>query len=146
MAAPEKWDGPEGRIWALVCGLPPGDARRRRPLLVCRACIDGSGSGDPHTLVLAGYIASVEQWAAFTKDWQDVLDMSPRLEYFTMNEIRRPERVERCSWFYRVIERHVTAAISCVIDVQGLGKAVSELTYSAGIRKSIHEKSLLHSV
>src|SRR5262249_54018655 len=35
-----------------------------------------------------------------------------------------PERRERCAWFYRVIEKHVTAAVSCQIDVAGLKRAI----------------------
>jgi hypothetical protein len=51
--------------------------------LVLRAYID-----DSHTVqtafVLAGYIATAENWAAFSDDWQEVLDMPPRLERFKM--------------------------------------------------------------
>ena len=42
-----------------------------------QAYVDGSGTGAKDTLVLAGYIATVEQWAAFSMDWEQLLRMGP---------------------------------------------------------------------
>jgi hypothetical protein len=51
------------------------------------AFVDDSGSGgDSPYYVLAGYVAGESTWAGFVPDWQAVLDCSPRLEYFKMNE------------------------------------------------------------
>lgn len=117
-------------IWALVSGFPK-ERRWRRQLLVFQAYIDGSGTGAYDVFVLAGYIAPAEEWAKFSDEWQELLDSpSLRLPYFKMSEMRHsPERRERCGWFYRVIEGHVSAAVSCVIDVAGLVKAVREFQW-----------------
>jgi len=97
------------------------------------AYIDDSGTGDSEVFVLAGYIATEESWAAFSTDWQQLVNMKSRhyrqLSYFKMNEMRSDTELERCSWFYRVIEKHVTAAVSCAISVPGLVKAVKEFPW-----------------
>jgi Protein of unknown function (DUF3800) len=94
-----------------------------------QAYIDGSGTGDDRFLVLAGYISTADKWAAFATEWQRLLDMRSahyrHLSYFKMKEIRTSKReMERCIWFYRIIEKYATAAVSCVIDVAGLRRAV----------------------
>jgi hypothetical protein len=50
--------------------------------------VDDSGNGQPGPFVLAGFVASVDQWLAFTDEWQAVLNLpEPRqLAYFKANE------------------------------------------------------------
>jgi hypothetical protein len=36
--------------------------------------------------VLAGFVSSAANWAAFSDEWKAVLDLAPRLEYFKMHE------------------------------------------------------------
>lgn len=106
------------RIWGLVCGFP-GDRASKRELLVLKAYIDGSGTGAKDVLVLAGYIATVEQWAAFSTDWNRLLNMGPHpLRYFKMKELKNSP--EKCVPYYDVIEQHVTAAVSCMIKTSDL--------------------------
>lgn len=51
------------------------------------AFVDDSGSGgDSPYYVLAGYSADEATWRAFWGDWQGVLDLSPKLDYFKMSE------------------------------------------------------------
>ena len=52
-----------------------------------QAYIDDSGS-DPRSLafVLAGFVASQSQWAAFSDEWKKALNRPPRLSYFKNNE------------------------------------------------------------
>jgi hypothetical protein len=117
------------RIWALVSGFP-GEKRRGRWLLMFQAYIDDSNKGDKKLFVLAGYLATVERWAAFSDEWQRLLDMkSPhyrRLEYFKMQEMQSQADRERCSWFYRVIENHAQVALSFVVNPKVLLSAVRE--------------------
>ena len=98
-----------------------------------QAYVDGSGTGSDDFLVVAGYIATPESWAEFSREWERLIDMqSPhyrRLSYFKMKEMTSDADRERCSWFYRVIEKHVMAGVSCVIDVAGLRKAVREFAW-----------------
>jgi hypothetical protein len=51
------------------------------------AFVDDSGSGgDSLFSVLAGYSATEPTWAAFWRDWQDALDLDPKIAYFKMSE------------------------------------------------------------
>ena len=121
----QPWSPTSTHIWGLVSGFP-GVKRRRRQLLMLQAYIDDSGTGASDIFVLAGYIAPAESWAAFSDEWVELLNApSLPLEYFKMSEMTDTEdRRERCAAFYRVIERHVTAAVSCVVDVSDLVRAV----------------------
>jgi hypothetical protein len=95
-----------------------------------QACVDGSGTGDPRLFVLAGGIATVEQWAAFSAEWQERLNMRPLLECFKQSEmVQSPERLERSGWFERVLRDHVTALISCAIRTDELVKVVREIKW-----------------
>ncbi len=67
-----------------------------------KAHIDGSGTGSPDLLVLAGYIAPASEWIEFSKEWQSRLDHA-RLARFKMNELAG-SRMEVAGWFYRAIE------------------------------------------
>ena len=52
-----------------------------------QAYVDDSGNYQHSpVLVLAGFVASVEKWLEFADDWQRMLDMRPKIEYFKMNE------------------------------------------------------------
>lgn len=92
---------------------------------------------DSHTtgtaFVLAGYIAPAEKWAAFSDDWQRLLDMSPRLERFKMAEAHGwsdQQWKERLPLFYRTIEDHVTAGISVIIPFQEYTKIFGGIKYA----------------
>jgi len=100
------------------------------------AYVDDSGRGDPTALVLAGYIAPADQWLRFNIDWQHLLDMRSKhyrhLQYFKMSEMRSStSEMERVPWFYRVIEKHVVAAISCTVKTAELIGAVREVPWPA---------------
>lgn len=58
-----------------------------RLIMIVQAFIDDSGS-DPQSLafILAGFVASPRQWAAFREEWERTLHRPPRLEYFKNNE------------------------------------------------------------
>jgi hypothetical protein len=112
------------RIVGLVCGFP-GDRAWRRQLLTLKeykAHVDGSGTGSPDLLVLAGYIAPAQAWIEFSKDWQTRLNHA-KLACFKMNEMAHS--IEIAGWFYRAIEESkITAAISCAIKTSELVNVV----------------------
>jgi hypothetical protein len=92
-----------------------------------KAHIDGSGTGNPNLLVLAGYIAPAAVWADFSKEWQTRLDQAG-LSRFKMTEMRHKQEI--AGWFYRAIEESdVTAAISCAINTAELVEAVKEFPW-----------------
>lgn len=82
--------------------------------------------------VLAGHIASAEQWIQFTKDWEEMLLHAVRDKdgqfHFKMTEMAAtPERMARVQAFYRIIERHVLMSVSCRINVNELARAKSRI-------------------
>lgn len=119
------WTGAAGRVWAMVSGLPPGK-REQRLFLMLQAFIDDSGTGQDSAFVLAGYIAPAERWADFSKDWQEILDLA-RYPYFKMSEWGDRTDDEKVMFFYRVIERYVTAGIRCVVPHQDFREAIRYL-------------------
>ena len=44
--------------------------------MALRAYVDASGKGDPHLLILAGFIATDETWIEFSKEWKSRLDQA----------------------------------------------------------------------
>ena len=112
------------QVRALLSGLPREKARRQW-MMALQAYVDGSGSGDPQFLILAGYVASSETWQSFSQQWKEQLDHA-RLGRFKMNEmVRRPEIA---AYFYRLIEDHdILAAISVVIDTAALTRVIRDV-------------------
>jgi len=100
-----------------------------------QAFIDDSYDSDG-TFVLAGFIAPESHWAAFSKQWEKMLAhgiLDKNGYYFKMAEMAwLPERRERVSGFFRVIEEHVTLGVSVVIDTQDL-RAFRQKLESKGI-------------
>jgi Protein of unknown function (DUF3800) len=121
----------QDRIWALVCGLRPSEAGRRL-LLMLQAYIDESKSPKTGTFVLAGYIASAEKWAAFSRCWEKLLPFGTLNKYgkyhFKMQEMAmNSERMERVEVFFKAIEQHVLASISCRLNINELRSAINRL-------------------
>jgi len=81
------------------------------------AFVDDSGSGgDSPYYVLAGYSGTESTWQAFCGEWQRVLDLEPKLDYFKMSEAEslkgqfvghtREQRNLRLAQFIDVILSH----------------------------------------
>ncbi|MDR3658285.1 MAG: DUF3800 domain-containing protein [Mycobacterium sp.] len=106
-------------VWASMSGLPLGK-RERRLSMALQAFVDDSGcEPQSHIFVLAGFVASPQQWAAFSADWQAALDEQPALGYFKMNEAAglsgefdpakgwdEAKRDDRVITFARIIAKH----------------------------------------
>lgn len=112
-------------VWALVSGLPRRE-RERRLIMVLQGFFDDSGS-DPNSFVyiLAGFVASPAQWAAFTDDWEKALHQPPRIEYFNNNEAMglkgqfdksrgwtEQKRDDRLVVLARIIRKHIAEKFS----------------------------------
>lgn len=110
-------------VFRLVSGYPE-PMRSGRLLYVLQALVDESESyGEHRVFALGGYIAPAKQWAAMADEWKAVLDLSPRIEYFSFKEAfpasGKPngqfrgwtleERNQRVALLRRVIEAHVSA-------------------------------------
>lgn len=89
-----------------------------------KAFVDDSGSGGDSTwVVLAGYTGTAAEWAAFSAEWQDVLDRDPPIRYFKSAEAERlhgefrgfskAQKDARLDEFIAVIQRRARQAIEC---------------------------------
>lgn len=48
--------------------------------------VDESEVSHPPIFAMGGYISTAERWAKFSLEWEAALRMSPRIEYFRMND------------------------------------------------------------
>src|SRR5262245_17278239 len=94
-----------------------------------QAFVDDSGNKGQHKwFVLAGGIASMEEWAAFSDDWQRCLDSAPRIAYFKLNEAKGRRKGEFRNWsaalrdekvrqLARIIRRHSPLGIYYAVEL-----------------------------
>jgi hypothetical protein len=112
-------------VIAEIVGYRPSTEPWERRFVVLQAAIDDSYT-DGGACVLGGYAATAESWAAFSKEWEELLPSALRggprnIHRFKMKEMAR--RLDRVPPFYRVIEKHVLLGISCKIDAGDLQRA-----------------------
>lgn len=116
------------RVRALVSGLP-GDRSCLRILMALQAFIDDSADGlRQKVFTLAGYIATAEAWAAFSKEWEKHLE-DCRIKAFKLSDMpsSQPEIIAS---FYRIIERHdIPASVDCALDISVWQKVVAEIPW-----------------
>lgn len=94
-------------------------------MYVCHG--DDSGKGGPY-FVIGGLTATVNQWLAFSREWQAALDEPPKLEYFKFTEafnlqgqfhrrrFKATERNARGRKFLKAINRHCALAQAVITD------------------------------
>jgi hypothetical protein len=117
------------RVWAEIVGIAPSTRPWERLFVIFRAFIDDSYTADG-TFVLAGYIASVEAWADFSKEWEKLLPTALRnrtngRHRFKMSEMAR--YMDRVPAFYRVIEEHAIFGLACKINIADLRRATERI-------------------
>lgn len=126
-------------VWKLVLGVPNGDSGESVVVSLV-AYIDDSR--DPHggAFVLGGHIASVETWAAFSRDWEELLPLCPLLPYgppenrkyrreFKMSEMmQNRDRILNIQPFFRLIEKHKLTSISVAMRVRDLKMAFARVS------------------
>ncbi len=113
------------RVWAQVNGLAPAKAGRRL-LAVWQAYIDESIDQD--IIVLGGFVAPAENWAAFASEWAQMLPFAVRKDdnsyHFKMMEMaKNSERLERAQAFYRIIEKHVSFGLTVTMKLDEFRRA-----------------------
>lgn len=116
------------RIAAAYSGIAPLRVRGRH-FVALQAFIDDSVTSGK-VLVLAGYIASVDEWTSFSAEWQERLDMLPRWKSFKMASVAQSNdtaRLERAGWFYRVIEDHARVFVAIAVEIEPLERIVCSL-------------------
>lgn len=115
------------RLWSFVVGY--GSNAGKRLLMFLQANIDDSEDHEGGTFVLGGYIAPAASWDAFVAEWESLVATdgvydepgSPR--YFKMKRMARQSRLPRVEGFYRIIEKHALAALSCSFNIHDLARA-----------------------
>jgi hypothetical protein len=108
------------RVWSQVSGLGPRKAANRL-LMVWQAYLDESF--DDGLFVLSGYLATAESWAAFSREWEEMLPLGVRgpdgAFRFKMQEMaQNQERMSRVPGFYRIIEKHVSIGLVFAMRVK----------------------------
>lgn len=119
------------RVWAQVCGLRPSTAGQRL-FMVLQAYIDDS-LDDSGMYVLAGYVASAEQWASFSREWEKMLPLGTLNErgerHFKMSEMAMSEeRMSRVAGFQNIINNHVIMSVTSMIQVEDIKRAIDRLS------------------
>jgi hypothetical protein len=105
--------------------------------LVLQAYIDDS-EGTDGSYVLAGHIASVEQWATFSREWGRLLPWAKlgrnNVRRYKFNEMMgNPQDRERSAAFYRVIEDNVLLSISYCLNRHDIRRARNRIYSPNGL-------------
>ena len=102
-----------------------------RNLMFLQAYIDDSHDDVAGTYVLAGYIASVENWAAFSAEWERLLPLTTKnkqgVHRFKMSEMNMRGRMSDVPIFHATIMRHAEMAVACIINKKVLRESVDNL-------------------
>jgi hypothetical protein len=92
-----------------------------------------TSSGDGRLFVMAGYIATQEAWAAFAREWANLLMLGPphfrRINELKMAEMQSPLGLQQAELFYRVIERHLDTYVACVVRLEDVIAAWNEVKW-----------------
>lgn len=122
------------RVRAMFAGMRPS-LISNRGLMVLQAFIDDSRDAASGTYVLAGYIASVENWTAFAAQWERLLPLATKnkngIHRFKMTEMNRRGRMKDVALFHSVITEHVEMSVACVIDANMLRDVVDRIVATA---------------
>jgi hypothetical protein len=103
----------------LVSGLPP-QKRPKRDIAMLQCFVDES-YGEA-VLVLAGFVADVDTWKAFSGEWQECLDMRPPMERLHMEEVFGDswgdETKERVARFHRILDHHAVGGVTASLPLR----------------------------
>jgi len=98
--------------------------------MVLQACIDDSQT-DAEVLVLAGYVATAEEWATFSDEWKRQLAEPPIWHKFKMKKARRRMAISandrrRVEAHYQIILDHVSLELCFALPLQPFYKIADE--------------------
>jgi hypothetical protein len=119
----------------------PSEQRRRRSPMILNAYIDESE--DDAAFVMAGYVASAEEWAKFSDDWDAALTAAPAVPFLKTSEVMKSpprgpfwglsseERDEKLRLLYSVIDKYVFFEVSSVVLMEPLKRIFSDFPKQA---------------
>ena len=107
----------------VTCGMSSPKRRGAHLFVILVADIDDSGSqGQGPVFVLAGYVASTNEWKRFADQWQMALDLRPKLTVFKLQQAlqgeelwgrsKQTDRENRMKRFASIIHKHVQFGVS----------------------------------
>jgi hypothetical protein len=102
--------------------------------LAFQAYMDDSRSKNG-TFILAGYIATAEHWAAFEKEWKELLPLCPRDKstgqrcFKTQEMVGNKKRKTHVPTFFKVIQKNVLTSISCRMNLKDLKAAKRRIVF-----------------
>jgi hypothetical protein len=110
------------------------------------AHIDDSGNNKQGpAFILAGYVATVQQWVKFSDQWQMAMDLKPKLDIVKVQDALRREnhwgrltaaqRDERLKRFAAIIHKHVRMAVVASASWEDLKRIEQEFFPKATVRK-----------
>jgi hypothetical protein len=117
------------RVWAQIAGMAPSSRPWERLFVVFQAFIDESY--DANCFAFAGYIATAEQWAHFSKEWGELLQIygirnkSGNLIFKMSQAAKHPEQIRA---FYHIIERYALMGISATLDIRDFESAKQSIS------------------
>jgi len=122
------------RVWALVCGLRTASVRKRL-LLTVQAFVDESYSTEGGIYVLAGALASSEAWAAFVREWEELLVFAPVARsgkrVFKMQQMKSSPYLPA---FYKATRRHAACTFAFAFAVKDLNNAKTLINNIPGLQ------------
>ena len=103
--------------------------QKERQLVLIQAFVDDSGGkGHSRHFVLAGLVATAENWVAFSHEWKACLAAQPAIPLFKMSEassrskafggFSMQARDDKLRSLARVINRHASFVVSSVIEME----------------------------
>ena len=118
------------RVWAQICGIAPSTKPWERLFVVLEGYLDESYK-DHGFYVIGGYIATADEWAKFSQEWELLLPLTFRNKLtgrhrFKFREMNR--RLKDVQPFYRVIENHVICSLYCAINLTDLERAKARIS------------------
>lgn len=135
------------KIWDLVCGIAGESNRRNRKIMVFQAYIDESADGNlEKALVLSGYLANAERWAAFSDEWDSLNKRDYQGAEFKMRSSHKHPR--KVSAYYSLIEKYDLCGMACIISIPEMKSALSRVITPYGmedIRKLLNNPYFIGS-
>ncbi len=97
--------------------------------MVFQGYLDESEADDTGWFVLAGYVASAEQWAAFAKEWEAALSLVPpdQTGQRLFKHKRMKRHPEKLAVFHAAINRHVEMSVACIVNRRDIEAAIARV-------------------
>lgn len=115
-------------VLAMYVGMR-SDLLARTALMALQAWIDESI--DTGRFVMAGHIATLDEWSSFSAEWEELLPLAPYnnsgVREFHMSNMQG-SFMDVVPAFYRVMEKHLPVALSVSFEIAHLQSALDRIS------------------